>query len=112
MTIPAVVSFAQFEDALRTSDVIRTKVADKTFAQQLYAAMCNTDIYHQDYDTPVSCSWRYAGGVVADLRDQNEDYLDFYCSGGEGHIAPDVLDALAPLGWRIVEPEDHLFSPI
>jgi hypothetical protein len=51
-----------------------------------------------------SCSWRYAGGLVADLREQGEDYLDFYCSGGEGRVASDVREALAKLGW---EPESE-----
>jgi hypothetical protein len=27
-----------------------------------------------------SCSWRYAGGIVADMQEKG-DYIDWYCSG-------------------------------
>lgn len=109
--MPAPITFEQFERDLRSSEDIRAKVSDMTFARELYSALCNTDIYYNDCETPVSCSWRHAGGVVADLRDQNEDYLDFYFSGQEGHVTEDVQQALAPLGWRIVAPKEHFFSP-
>ena len=37
-----------------------------------------------------SCSWRYAGGIVADMQ-QKGDYIDWYCSGiKNGH--PDDVD--------------------
>lgn len=35
----------------------------------------------------------------ADLRDLNEDYIDFYCSGGEGTVSDEVARELAALGW-------------
>jgi hypothetical protein len=39
------------------------------------------------------------GGIVADLRDLNEDYIDFYCSGDEGIVADDIAVELGALGW-------------
>lgn len=104
------ISFQQFERDLLASKEIRAKVSDIIFARELYAALCNTDLYYRDCDTPVSCSWRHAGGVVADLRDQNEDYLDFYCSGHEGQVTVAVETALAVIGWRAVTPKDYFFS--
>jgi hypothetical protein len=50
-----------------------------------------------------SCSWRYAGGVVADIRDVGEDYINFYCSGNEGHVDAEVLDDLSNFGWIPLE---------
>lgn len=50
-------------------------------------------------DKTFSCSWRYAGGLVADLRDKGECYMDFYCGGVSCTVAPEVEEALAELGW-------------
>ena len=72
---------------------------DRDFAGELYAGLCNADWTHDD-GTEWSGSWRYAAGVVAHLRGRGEDYLDFYCAGGEGEITDRVADALAHLGWH------------
>jgi hypothetical protein len=71
---------------LRTCDWILAKArASKSYAQNIYAAMCN--MRWQKLDTfPIlkdeywSCSWRSAGGIVADML-QKGDYIDWYCSG-------------------------------
>jgi hypothetical protein len=31
-------------------------------------------------DQKWSCSWRHAGGIIADMQEQG-DYIDWYCSG-------------------------------
>lgn len=70
---------------LRTSELIIEKCKDKIYAQHLYAAMCNNDFTKNDVwpiltEKRWSCSWRYAGGIIADIR-QEGDYIDWYCSG-------------------------------
>lgn len=71
---------------LRTTDWILEKVrGDNVYAQHLYAAMCNNTFQKLDTwpilkDEQWSCSWRHAGGVVADMQ-QKGDYIDWYCSG-------------------------------
>jgi hypothetical protein len=71
---------------LRTTDWVIEKVkADRVYAQHLYAAMCNNDLQKNDVwpiltDKTWSCSWRYAGGIIAKIRGEG-DYLDWYCSG-------------------------------
>lgn len=103
---------------LRTNDYMLKKVrANETYAQNLYAALCNNDfvkaetwpILKKDY---WSCSWRYAGGIVADMR-QEGDYINWYCSGirdnyGNGFVMEsDVTDEirqdLKSLGWLVVQ---------
>ena len=71
---------------LVTTDWILEKVrADRAYAQNLYAAMCNNEFQKNDVwprlaDKRWGCSWRSAGGIIADMRQQG-DYIDWYCSG-------------------------------
>lgn len=95
-------SVADLERDLHGLDRIRT---DKAFAQSVYAALCNMRWAHDGLDEPWSCSWRYAGGIIAEIRDEG-DYLDWYCSGiwnddgtPEGEVTPEVAEALSELGW-------------
>ena len=71
---------------LRSTSWICDKVKeDDVYAQNLYASMCNNNFQRNDM-MPIlkgqtwSCSWRSAGGIVADMREQG-DYIDWYCSG-------------------------------
>ena len=74
---------------LRTSDWMLEKVrGDDIYAQHLYASMCNVD-FTKNAVWPLlqgrrwNCSWRHAGGIVADMQ-QHGDYIDWYCSGMRG----------------------------
>lgn len=71
---------------------------DEHRARALYASLCNVVWHHAD-GSRYSCTWRYAGALVARMRDRGEDYLDFYCSGSEGQAAEPVAQALAGRGW-------------
>lgn len=107
------------EADLRTSDWILEKVrSSKVYAQHLYSAMCNNNFIKNDV-WPIlqgntwSCSWRYAGGIIAHMR-QEGDYIDWYCSGirdsddlrdsvPEGNITDEIREDLLQLGWLVVE---------
>lgn len=71
---------------LRTSQELVDKVrSDDVYAQNLYAAMCNNEFIRNDVwpllkGETWSCSWRSAGGIVADMKGAG-DYIDYYCSG-------------------------------
>lgn len=120
---------------LRTTDWILEKVrTSDAYAQNLYAALCNNGFIKLDV-LPIlknqewGCSWRYAGGIVADML-QKGDYIDWYCSGiqgqwsdeefqnatkedqesylymqnnyaREGQITDEIRDDLQKLGWSI-----------
>lgn len=106
---------------LLTTDWILEKVrASDTYAQNLYAAMCNNDFQKLEVipilkDQTWACSWRYAGGIVADMQ-QKGDYIDWYCSGignglgngdadgskgyvSESVITDEIREDLKRLGW-------------
>lgn len=97
---------------LRTTDWILQKVrTSRTYSQNLYAALCNNDFQKADV-MPIltnktwSCSWRYAGGIIAHMR-QEGDYIDWYCSGyddalglePEGSVTDEIRADLLQLGW-------------
>jgi hypothetical protein len=70
---------AWFCEKVRTSD---------SYAQNLYAAMCNMRFMKLDVvpilkDEYWSASWRAAGGIVARIQGKG-DYMDWYCSGMGG----------------------------
>ena len=103
----------------------RAKVqASEDYSQNLYAAMCNNDFQKIELwailtDESWHCSWRRAGGIVADLRDEG-DYLNWYCSGimGEGHyisgyvqegvVTEEIKRDLLKLGWQVLDNEDDV----
>ena len=110
---------------LRTIDWILAKVRNsESYAQNLYAALCNNDFIRNDVwpilaEKKWSCSWRHAGGIIADMREEG-DYIDWYCSGiGEGLgngdpngtrgyvnesvVTNEIKADLLKLGWIVVE---------
>lgn len=110
---------------LRTSKYMVEKVrADDSYAQNLYAAMCNNEFQKNDVfpiltDKRWGCSWRYAGGILADMTGQG-DYMDYYCSGigpddsetyknfvAESVVTDEVRKDLFDLGWLVVNNSDN-----
>lgn len=109
---------------LLSSDWMAEKCKDDRYAQTLYAALCNNQFIKNEVwpileEKTWSCSWRYAGGIVADIREQG-DYLDWYCSGmgsglgngdedgmkgyvSESVITEEIKDDLFKLGWLVFE---------
>lgn len=117
------------EHDLRTTDWILTKVrASDRYAQNLYAAMCNNDFQKLAVmpiltDQTWSCSWRYAGGIIAHMRESG-DYIDWYCSGrlsdggpgsiyitngyvSESVVTPEIRRDLESLGWRVITDQEE-----
>lgn len=121
-------------DLLTTAWILEKVRASDEYSQHLYAALCNNEFQRQEVwvvlkDQRWSCSWRYAGGIIADMR-QEGDYLDWYCSGIASSDEPNVNDQestdprkryvsesivtdeiaadLAALGWRVCDDTDQL----
>lgn len=117
--------------------------ADDVYAQHLYAAMCNNDF--QQLDTwPIlkgetwSCSWRYAGGIIADMQGKG-DYMNWYCSGiqesktlsdedlsmltegeqnvvkqlrayvSESVVTDEIRQDLQKLGWAVLDKDEEVY---
>jgi hypothetical protein len=91
-------------DLLTTPWILEKVRSSDSYAQNLYAAMCNMQFVRkemfpflrQDPDKDLwSASWRYAGGIIADMRQQG-DYIDWYCSGIRNDGYQDDLDTITP----------------
>lgn len=75
----------------------KIRAEDRRYAQNLYAAWCNMQWCPRDIIPALrqgdedlwTASWRGAGGIVADLRNKGEDYMDYYCSGMRGGLSID-----------------------
>ncbi len=114
---------------LRSTKWICDKVkSNKTYAQNLYAAMCNMEFVKNEVwpllkNQRWSASWRSAGGIVADMREEG-DYIDWYCSGiqgepdedwvdlghvSEGNVTDEIREDLLRLGWIPKEWEDDWY---
>jgi len=111
------------EEELSACEWFLVKVrASKTYAQNVYAALCNmrwqpADVMPILKDEWWTCSWRSAGGIVADFEGQSGDYMDWYCSGigdglgngdadrnkgyvPEGTVTDEIRADFATLGWH------------
>ena len=117
---------------LRSTDWILEKVrASESYAQNLYAAICNNDFQKLAVipilkDQRWHASWRSAGGIVADMREEG-DYIDWYCSGirndhsydpeinikfpngyvPESVVTDEIRADLQQLGWIVVDANDE-----
>lgn len=85
--------------------IFSEQVKEEDFARKLYDCLCNTIWFNKHTGDIYSCSWRYAGGLVADLRNVGEDYIDFYCNGfsGEGAYHEEIYSGLEKFGYKAVE---------
>lgn len=106
-------------DLLSTEWILEKVRNNYSYAQNLYAAICNNEFQKLEV-VPIlteaiwSCTWRYAGGIVSDMR-QEGDYIDWYCSGirggmsyddeisadfvAEGTITDEIRNDFKQLGW-------------
>ena len=85
---------------LRSTDWICNKAKlSEAYAQNLYAAMCNRDFVKNDVwpiltDKRWSCSWRSAGGIIANMIEKG-DYIDWYCSGIQGGVSDEEFNEMS-----------------
>lgn len=101
---------------LRSSPEILNKARNsEVYCQNLYAALCNNRFFYGDKEW--TCSWRYSGGIIADILEKG-DYIDWYCRGigadrnsgyvAEGEVTEEIRLDLIKLGWIVVPYEPRL----
>ena len=130
-------------DLRSTQWIIDKTKNDDVYAQHLYASMCNNDFTKNDVwpiltEKKWSCSWRHAGGIIADMQEKG-DYIDWYCSGirdskildddefraltkeqqesyiqgkkfvPESCVTDEIREDLLKLGWIVVDEEPEAY---
>ena len=117
-----------FDDMQAAAWFVAKVRASKSYAQNLYAALCNNDFQKHEVwpmlkNDTWSVSWRGAGSLVADLRNEG-DYMDWYCSFqrlpatydekegeeymarkhyvSEGTVTDEIREDLGRLGWLVL----------
>jgi hypothetical protein len=105
------------KDLFKSDTIVEKCKHSDVYSQNLYAALCNNRFFYNDEEW--TCSWRYAGGIIADLRSNGEDYMDWYCSGigglnqnyvGESVVTDEIRLDLMKLGW-VVKPYEPRLEP-
>jgi hypothetical protein len=117
---------------IANDDTIVALLADGDVALQFYASLCNMrweSISRLPDDDKMierlkgvnseiwSCSWRYAGGIIADIRNEHyntgESYISFYCSFttafAEGTVTELVRKHFERIGWKPCPWDDDNF---
>jgi len=104
----------EFEKAFKlfqnTLNDIKYLLENDKIAQEMYASLCNIIWVHVPTGLEYSCSWRFAGGLIAGYRTEGENYMDFYCSGivdpkgtPEGKVTWRINKIMREHGWRYRE---------
>jgi hypothetical protein len=104
------------EDDLVNHQTFKLRLKDRSFALDAYHYLRNA-IIHEDGSRHF-LSQRSIGEVIADLRDENEDYIEFYLSdlglkGAELEAAgmhdEELARILGEIGWCVLTAEQEVF---
>ena len=103
-------------DIIANKWIAQKIISSDTYAQNLYAAMCNNlfqknEVWPRIANHYWSRSWRSAGGIIANIR-QDGDYMDWYCSGivgsansdsyvAESFVTDEIRQDLFAIGWTV-----------
>ncbi len=92
-------------DTILSSARLKEAAQTRSFAEQLYGALCNVGWHDTKKRTAeILSSWSMAADVVAHLRGKNENTLDFLFGGGEEVVTDQVLEAMKAEGLQPIYP--------
>jgi hypothetical protein len=72
--------------------------SNNDLCKDVWAALANVTWYHPESKQEYSCSFRYAGGLIADLRGEG-DYMDWYCCAPNASITDEIRRTFKKEGW-------------
>lgn len=74
---------------------------DSIFCKDIYSALTNLEWVQSD-GTVYGATFRYVGGLIADIREEG-NYMDWYCCKGEGFASDEIQEAMSMKGWTCRE---------
>lgn len=86
-----------FEEMLARTFGARMKT-DDTLCKEIWSALANVTWHHIASKQEYSCSFRYGGGLIAEVRGHG-DYMDWYCSGPYATITDEIRRTFKKEGW-------------
>lgn len=98
-----------FLNKLLNDQFISELILDPKYAQKLYSALCdNTIICLNKRKNIGEFSYRKSAEIVSNMRNVHvhmghiiESYSDYYMTGNEGMVFPEVRDQLERLGYSV-----------
>lgn len=73
-------------------------IHDDDVAEELWSALANVEWYHPESHDTAGYSFRGAGGLIAQLRDEG-NYMDWYCCARDGVVSNNIARVLKKRGW-------------
>jgi hypothetical protein len=73
---------------------------DHEIGTALWTAFVNRNVYTPKGEL-IQGTFRWWGGVIADIVGRGESYLDYYCEYAPDYLVDEVTDKLLFVGWKI-----------
>jgi len=73
---------------------------NQSIGSALWTVFINRDVYTPEGEL-IRGSFRWWGGVIADVVGFGEDYLSYYCNYAPDYLCDEVTDILLKAGWKL-----------
>lgn len=98
-------------DICYTNWIVEKIKSNSTYAEHVYAALCNNTWQKLDpililKESQWSCTWRQAGIIISNVIGKG-NYTDWYLNGCEGTVTSEVQEDFRNLGWALVQDLDN-----
>lgn len=93
-------SECKFEQDLKFHLAEKMKESEE-FCVEVWSALANVNWYHPESHDEYGCSFRYAGGLIAEILGDYSDmnYMKWYCSGPYATVSDTIARAMKKSGW-------------
>jgi len=98
-----------------TEEEIKQAIIDSEILRQdyyeLWGLLVNSNVYLPNVTEPTSATFRFWGGLLSEIDNQNTDYMSYYCSSdinGKSARQKQIRKTLEGIGWWIIKYKDGI----